>query len=338
MYLEKNVFSLLAITLVCSAAHILDEEWKTWKTKYEKQYKNHGEETFRRQIWEKTWQRVQKHNALAHQGLKTYTMSVNHYADLTFQDLAHKRIMSCPKRYGSKAETDEKKYFEVQGEIPEKVDWRDTGCVTPAKNEGSICEASWAFALVGVLETRYCTKNNELHSFSEQQLLDCDSQNEQCCGGDTESAFKHVIDMGLMQSKDYEYTQTSFKCLYKNDEAVRINITKYYRLRGDENIARVLAMDGPVAVSFQYSDDFLLYDGGIYSDEEDEDDKCNRMYSQSATVIGYGTDCEKDYWLIKNSWGNQWGENGYARVDRDARQCIYVIEMVTAEVGETEEK
>uniref|UniRef100_A0A8C5MPE8 Uncharacterized protein n=1 Tax=Leptobrachium leishanense TaxID=445787 RepID=A0A8C5MPE8_9ANUR len=302
-----------------------------WECGRGKLYKNEKVEAFRRQVWEETWRRVHKHNELANQSLKKYTLKANQFADMTLQERTQNQ--KCPKSNVPKEAAIQRRRFETTGAIPEEVDWRNSGCVTPVKNEGEICDASWAFSAVGVIETRYCLKHNELISFSEQQLLDCNSENDGCCGGSAVNVFEYVEYLGLMRSKDYEYAETAFACLYNPEDVVNINITKYYVLSGEENIAKVLAMDGPVAAVIQFSEDFRFYNGGIYG-ERDED--CSPSGSRSVTVIGYGSECGTDYWILKNSWGNEWGEKGYARVNLQARNCIKVRMVVAGEIADPE--
>ncbi|XP_053318259.1 procathepsin L-like [Spea bombifrons] len=332
MNLEKTLLVFSAISLVCTATHFLDEEWKIWKSKYGKTYSDEQEENIRRQIWEKIWDKVHNHNALAKKGLKNYTLAVNHFADMIPEELSFKRGVKCPKANTQKASPLKapKNSCMKNSNVPEEVDWRNSGCVTPVKNEGTYCAPSWAFAVVGHLETRYCLKHNELLSFSEQQVVECDPGNDGCCGGNPEGAFQYVNEHGLMLSKDYEYTDTTFSCLYKNKDAVNLNITKYYRLtQNEDNISKAVAFDGPVAVSVHISKDFLLYDGGIFGN----DDECSEEILQSMVIIGYKSHCDTHYWLLKNSWGSEWGEDGFARIDIKGSSCIKLIAAVAGDIG-----
>ncbi|KAM5172065.1 cathepsin L-like proteinase [Mantella aurantiaca] len=266
----KTLLVLAAILLVASAANVLDEEWKIWKSNYDKKYVNSKEEGIRRRIWEDTWQKVQKHNSLAEKGLKNYTLAMNMFADLTIPELTQrpcnsKRIqtktITKPTQPASNFTCDRMKKDEDQ------VDWRTSGCVTPVKNAGLYCPAWWAFGMVGVLESRYCIKHKRLFKFSEQQLIDCNDKNGGCCAGTFQSNFQYVSDHGMMTSKNYKFKAGQFDCKYNPTNAVQLKVTKYYTLIGEESIASAVTEDGPVAVVMEVMPEFYLYNGGIYSVE-----------------------------------------------------------------------
>ncbi|XP_053320735.1 uncharacterized protein LOC128492265 [Spea bombifrons] len=319
MHFDKHLLIFSVIVICASAAHFLDQEWNAWKTKYGKKYPNYNRESFRRKAWEATWEKVQKHNKLADQGLKSYRMEMNHFADMTTEEWKSKSCFKNNRKSTiSNIATDS---YVRNTNIPEEVDWRKSNCVTPAKNQGGFCGSCWAFSAVGVLESHYCIQNNELPLLSEQQLVDCDPKNQGCCGGFPVDALAYVTQHGIMRSKDYEYVEKKYVCSFNEDKAIRLNVTKYYTLPGEDNMAASVAFNGPITIGIAASDDFMLYKEGIF------DGECAEEANHAIIIVGYGTEKSKDdeeeqeYWIIKNSWGKEWGEEGFAKVKRNVNMC-----------------
>ncbi|KAM8974304.1 cathepsin L-like proteinase [Pelodytes ibericus] len=320
MRFNKHLFVFSTIVICASAAHFLEQEWHSWKSKYGKKYPTPDKEIFRRKAWEATWDKVEKHNQLADQGLKNYRLEMNHFADMTSEERNSRNCLSL-KRKSMPADIP-KTYSGKLKNIPKEVDWRKLKCVTPARNQGGFCGSCWAFATVGVIESRYCIEKGELPVLSEQHLVDCDDKSDGCCGGLPVYAMEYITQHGVMRSKDYEYAQKKAECLYDSNEAIRLNVTKYYLLPEEENMASTVALTGPITVGVAAGDDFSLYKEGIY------DGGCADSTNHAIIIVGYGTDPSEDdeeegqdYWIIKNSWGKAWGEEGFAKMKRNVNQC-----------------
>ncbi|XP_053320732.1 uncharacterized protein LOC128492263 [Spea bombifrons] len=321
MHQVKCLLLLSAIAICVSASHFLDAEWNVWTSKYGRQYKDLEEEQFRRTAWEANWERVQKHNQLADQGLSKYWMAVNHFADMTNEELRSKSCLIYSGEFSKPSNIPQKSLNAKNPNIPEEVDWRKSNCITPVKNQGN-CGSCWAFAAIGVVESRLCLKNGNLVQLSEQQLVDCDTSDSGCCGGMPLLALQYVTEKGVMKSQDYEYTQKKFTCLYKPDEAITLNVTKYYGVPGEDNIASSVASEGPIIVGFGVDTEFFFYVKGVY------DGSCAPYPNHAIIIVGYGTEYDKnnednneDYWLIKNSWGEQWADEGYGKIKRNVNKC-----------------
>ncbi|XP_056428556.1 uncharacterized protein LOC130368635 isoform X1 [Hyla sarda] len=330
MHLEKLVLILSAITCVLSS-QLLDQEWEAWKAKHEKEYSNFHQEMYRRKAWEATWHKVQKHNELANQGLSKYRMAMNKFADMTPEERTSSKCLFSNKKSTSQNNVPVQHYSGAHN-IPESVDWREAGCVSPVKNQG-LCGSCWAFTTVSVFESLHCIKNKELVDFSEQQLVDCDSGNEGCCGGFPEKAMAYVTRHGFMKAKDYEYKAKQHDCSYNPEEAITFNVTKYYVLPEEENMAVSLAMNGPLAVGIDASDDFKLYCNGIF------DGECGTELSHAVVIVGYGTEHDEasneeiDYWIVRNSWGEDWGTKGYVKMRRNVNQCGIAIQASSVDLS-----
>lgn len=202
-----------------------------------------------------------------------------------------------------------------RGPLPASVDWRRKGAVTEVKNQ-RLCGSCWSFATTGAIEAHYFLKTGRLISLSEQDLVDCSTSNDGCNGGLVMSAFQFVKNSGIQTEEDYPYTASEGYCRnHLNDSMTRVR--GFVAIPGgDENkILQTLAFVGPVAVSMDSSQNsFHHYKSGIYHDHY-----CSSSFMDHAVlIVGYGTDeHQQDYYIVKNSWGPTWGENGYFRLARD---------------------
>ncbi|XP_029431341.1 ervatamin-B-like [Rhinatrema bivittatum] len=323
---KVNALLLLAWIVGCSAmsSEFLEDEWKMWKNKYEKNYATLEEETHRRENWEATRKKVLEHNQLADQGKKKFRLTMNHFADMSSEDRNSRNCLLPIESRKTKARSYRRK---TSLNIPDEVDWRKEKCVTPVRNQGAYCGSCWAFATVAVLESRYCIKYKELIKLSEQQLLDCDRVDEACCGGLPRNAFRYISDHGIMKRNEYEYEERANACQYEKNEILKMNISKYYVLPDEENMAMSVAFDGPVTVAIGSHEEFQLFDGkGIY------DGECTEKVNHAIVIVGYGTEEGTDYWIIRNSWGESWADGGYAKVPRNVNKCLIGEEAATADI------
>lgn len=212
-------------------------------------------------------------------------------------------------------------------ELARTVDWRSSLNGTEAKDllvakDQGACGSCWAVAATGALEmhTEIAAKGKAVPPLSYEQLVDC-VENLQECGGTggckgatTELAYEYVVNHGIGRKQDYKGYQSggSGKCSPASNPAVTIG--GFVRLPENQPgpLLEALAEHGPVAISADASK-WLLYGGGVYGG-------CNKnaIINHAVLAMGYGTDdkLKKDYWLIRNSWGADWGEHGYIRLLR----------------------
>lgn len=201
--------------------------------------------------------------------------------------------------------------------MPKFVDWRAHGAVTHVKDQ-DVCGSCWAFASTGALESHYFIKSGHLLSLSEQFLVDCTKQdgNNGCSGGWAENSYKYIRDHGIPTERSYPYHASDQFCTPRaNNSGVTIGAIVKIPSGDEHSLQQAIATAGPVAVSIDASlFSFQNYQSGIYYDPQ-----CT-SYSldHSVTVVGYGTDeHQQDYYIVKNSWGTSWGENGYIRIARN---------------------
>jgi len=195
--------------------------------------------------------------------------------------------------------------------VPDEIDWREKGAVTPVKDQGK-CGSCWSFSATGSMEGAWAIKTGKLVSFSEQQLIDCSVGygNSGCGGGLMDNGFEYAIDNGMCAENEKPYLARSDICNQCNKVAKFsqcFDVTSMNELHLKQAVSR-----GPVAVAIEADTlVFQLYSGGII-----DNIKCGTNLDHGVLVVGYGQENGKKYWIVKNSWGPRWGLDGYVKIAR----------------------
>ena len=159
-------------------------------------------------------------------------------------------------------------------------------------------------------------KTGKLISLSEQELVDCDvtSGNQGCNGGYMDRAFQYVRRNGLTTEQNYPYRGSDGTCENGEVRDRRVTISGYEKVpRNNEEKLQAAVAHQPVSVAIDASSyEFQLYSHGIFAGV------CGTSLNHGVTVVGYGEESGQKYWLVKNSWGSDWGESGYVRMERDS--------------------
>merc|ERR1711874_44412 len=316
----------LQATLAATPSKAQAEEWEAWKQEHGKTYPTTSdakswlgefseEESFRMNIWAENKAAIEKHNREFNEGVHSFHLGMNHFGDLRGHEFAS--IMN-----GLRANPENKmneSNFLVSARslsLPASVDWRKKGVVTHVKDQAQ-CGSCWAFSATGSLEAAHFRKTGKLVSLSEQQLIDCSGQ--ACAGGFYRHAFAYIKKTGGVDTeKSYPYEHGKVgKCRY-NPKHKGARVTGWNQIkRGDENaLKQAVATKGPVSVAIDARGAFhQFYQGGVISSPT-----CSSSNLDHAVlVVGYGkcSKTGKDFWLIKNSWGSSWGEEGYFKLARN---------------------
>jgi len=253
---------------------------------------------------------VKEHNKAGN----SWTVALNKFACLT--PLEYK----CRFNYMSDDVKEEEAPTDPVPNYPSSLDWRKSGVCNPVKDQGS-CGAGWAFASIQAVESAWAIKTGKLYSLSESNLLDCADSCKGCDGCTIETAYQFVKrkQNGLFQLEDkYPYSGAVGQCRFNSAEAPEVKIKGiYYSFRYSEILLKNnIAQHGPACCSVDASlASFQLYNSGIY-----DDPKCG-VTNHYIGCVGYGSEGDIQYWILRNSWGSNWGEDGYMRLRIYKNRC-----------------
>ncbi|XP_060527653.1 digestive cysteine proteinase 3 isoform X2 [Cylas formicarius] len=297
----------------------VDIEFDKFVKKHSKHYVDALEEIVRKEVFRQNLRLIHSVNRQK----RGYTLTVNHLADKTENELKVLRGKTFSGVYNGGLPFPYKNI--KSSDLPVQVDWRLYGAVTPVKDQ-SVCGSCWSFGTVGAVEGAYFLKNGgNLVRLSQQALIDCSwgYGNNGCDGGEDFRAYQWILKHGGIPTEE-DYGQYLGQDSYCHADKVRkvakisgwINVTT-----NDENALRLaLFKHGPISVAIDASQKtFSFYSNGIYYDEncKNKEDELDH----AVLAVGYGTMNGKNYWLIKNSWSNYWGNDGYILMSSKNNNC-----------------
>ncbi|XP_043687547.1 senescence-specific cysteine protease SAG39-like [Telopea speciosissima] len=294
----------------------ISEMHEQWMSRQGRVYKDAVEKELRFKIFKDNLNYIQSFNSIANQ---SYYLSLNKFADLTNEEFrsyhnGFKRNNSQqPRLTGFRYEKIEK------AKLPSSLDWRKFGAVTHVKDQGQ-CGSCWAFSAVATVEGISKIKTGKLVSLSEQEIVDCDyvpDEAEGCDGGYMDIAFQFIKKKGGITSEaNYPYKGVNDTCKKAKENSVVAKITGYEDVPANSEASLLKAVvHQPVSVSIDAgAAEFQFYSAGVFTGE------CGTDLDHGVTLVGYGkTQKGTKYWLVKNSWGTDWGEDGYVKIKRNVR-------------------
>jgi C1A family cysteine protease len=302
---------ILFALLTLSASHLPANEyqflWSSWKTYHGKIYGSLIEEMRRFQNFIVNYNHIIEYN----KNSDDVRLALNKFSDLTPQEF--KQIYTGCFHYAGPVSTPNELIDYSVLDLPLAVDWRKKGAVTPVKNQQT-CGSCWAFSATGALEGLYFLKNGKLVSFSEQQLVDCDTSDQGCEGGLPSNAFQYTEKEGLETEEDYPYKNQDGKCHVEKSKTIKTN-TGYKAVQVNNVKALKTAVVGqPVSVGVEADQNvFHHYKSGVVKAG------CGAALDHGVLVVGYKIVNGLEAWIVKNSWGEDWGQDGYLHISTNGR-------------------
>jgi len=341
---------VVLFAFVCLCYCLSEEEhFETFITKFSRKYSSLEEKQKRFEIFRQSLVKIEKLN----KNSRDARFGVTKFSDMTKEEFQSKRLMKKMKADDlaisclAKGVTAKLDYSPVElQDLPTEWDWRTTGgkdnkgVVTKIKDQGD-CGSCWAFSTIAAIESKWALNGNPLTEFSEQLIVDCSHGcsdeppygtvcNQGCNGGWQWNAFYDVVKWGGVETEDkYPYKGIDQPCK-KENSSITGAIKNYTCLTGpdpvdEEQLRAYVYNNGPVSIALD-ADLLQYYEGGII-DPFFPDYECDSTVLDHALLIaGWGQERNiffimTPYWIVKNSWGEDWGDSGYFLIARNKNIC-----------------
>ncbi|KAA0193157.1 Cathepsin L cysteine proteinase [Fasciolopsis buskii] len=326
-----HILTVLFLCFTALSTTELYDVWEYWKSVHGKRYAS-WEESLRFRTWLENIVKIQTHNLRYQLGMEMYDMKINEFADLSWSEFAaiylcnniHPMMQNLIRaEVANPRATNERNDYKA----PDSIDWRTHGLVRRVKDQGQ-CGSCWAFSATGSIEGQFTKRYGVQIEFSEQQLVDCSGRygNEGCFGGLMVNSFRYLRNHSLETETDYPYKAEDRPCK-ANETKGRVKVKSYTVINNGSEIAlkELVGTKGPVSVGITADNGFQFYSHGIYFSSNCSIEPMNH----GVLVVGYGTEGKIPYWIVKNSWGVGWGENGYIRMARDRNNMCHIASMAS---------
>ena len=300
--LNKFIICLVILSQILTIYSIEDplfQKFQEFSLKYNKVYPSYIElqarfENFKKNFFE---------NAFSGEAKK----GITEFFDLSAEELK----MLKPRKCTHDPETPLINLDKYSKDVPDTLDWRTNGKVSPVKNQSQL-DTSFAFSSVANLESQSLIRYNKANLYSERQILDCDTDTSHLM----ESALLYVEKYGIESEYDYGKGNVKDQCKYDPSKVIsKVKAVRCYEDVLTLTMKTYLNSVGPLSIGIS-AIDLTTYMGGVL------ECKVNDVMDLGVLLIGYGHDNGNEYWLVKNSWGKSWGEGGFAKISMaEGKNC-----------------
>ena len=309
----KVIFALLAITLVTADQSIVFKKFIKFTHKYGKVYSSMEEFTSKFETFKTNLLEV----LAADEFSGEHTVGITKFMDLSKSEFKSQYLtLQTPNGWCRNGAT----FLSADEAAPASVDWRTQGGVSPVKDQGQ-CGSCWAFSTIAFLESQSLIKNKAYVTYSEQQLVDCDHLGDQGCnGGLMQTAMQYIQQNGIESDSRYPYKARDQTCAFnKGNVIATVSDVHCYENITNAQLQTYVSTVGPLSIAVDASS-FQMYDSGVLN--------CRgASLNHGVLLVGYTADT----WIVKNSWGKNWGEAGFVRTKNTVgSNCAIGTYTVTA--------
>jgi hypothetical protein len=213
--------------------------------------------------------------------------------------------------------------------FPPSFDWRAEGGVTPVKNQGN-CGSCWAFCATAAFESQILISSGLQEDLSEQAVVSCNLEGDDCGGGWMETAYDLFAGQGAVRESCMPYHEVDTdSCVHASCEAAAY-LDSYYYVDDTVEAIKTALLNGPVACAMAVCGGFGSYTGGCYEEE------CTEI-NHGVLLVGWDDNMcgGEGAWIMKNSWGPDWGDDGYMYIKYGACYIGYATDALNYTPGQT---